>query len=324
MKYRILVFFLSCLVNNYASTMKGIVAPYQITNIELDASLKKNEALFVFRFQEWGEGTPCKAQIKASSNGKSTSIQPDNLGYFNYRPAPGKYKFQFFLSVDHEEVYTDSIEIKPGHRIEMVVNFVSSSFPVIMDKPVIYVYPPHTTPVNIQLEVKGALGFTYPSYNQGWNLVAEPNGVLHINNQDYKYLFWEGTTHLHPSEINWADGFMVEKKDLLSFLENTLTQMGLNSIEQQDFITYWYPLMSQHEKTYIHFMFNEVYDAYAHLTVTPQPDQLLRVYMLWQNAGEIKNLTLTPQEIPTFKREGFTVIEWGGSELKNSIPLTDL
>jgi hypothetical protein len=324
MKYNILCFCFVLCANNYAHVNKGILPPYSIQKDEVDASLKKTESVFVFTFLQWGEGSPYTGKIKAAGNGKNVTIETNDQGQFIYRPVPGKYIFQFYLNDNYEEVYTDSIEIKPGHRIEMNVNFLSSQIPVIMDKPVIYLYPQKTTPVHIQLDLKGELGFTYPPYNHGWTLTADPNGMLHMNNQDYKYLFWEGATHIPTAEINWSEGYLVEKKDLLFFLENTLTQMGLSGTEQQDYITYWYPGMSQYETTYIHFMFNQTYDAYAHLTVTPQPDQVFRVYMLWQNAGEIKNFAPTPQQIPTLKREGFTLVEWGGSELKNLTPLSNL
>ena len=50
------------------------------------------------------------------------------------------------------------------------------------------------------------------------------------------------------------------------------------------------------------------------LDVTPVPDTVLRVFVVWRGLDapvEIEAQTLTA---PT--REGFTLVEWGGTELK--------
>ncbi|MBP0972695.1 MAG: hypothetical protein J5851_02175 [Oscillospiraceae bacterium] len=57
----------------------------------------------------------------------------------------------------------------------------------------------------------------------------------------------------------------------------------------------------------------EAYTNAAKLTITPAPDSLCRIFMVYvplENAVEIE-----PQELPTFERKGFAVVEWGGSEL---------
>ena len=91
--------------------------------------------------------------------------------------------------------------------------------------------------------------------------------------------------------------------------------MGLNSQEINDFITYWCPAINVNEKNYIHFMFNEAYNKYAAITINPKPDELFRVCMLWSKAKD--NSTVKEQKIETFKRRGFTVVEWGGAEVEN-------
>jgi hypothetical protein len=57
------------------------------------------------------------------------------------------------------------------------------------------------------------------------------------------------------------------------------------------------------------------------MDINPKPDHLLRVYMLWADASNEKEISLKKQEIPTLKREGFTLVEWGGSMLPE-MPLT--
>ncbi len=187
---------------------------------------------------------------------------------------------------------------------------------MIEDKPVIYLYPQQKTKVDIKLELKGELLFTYPTYNNGWEIEANPDGTLKHKNKEYNYLFWEGKSIVKTYELNFTKGFVVETENLINFLEEKLTVMGLCSKEQQDYITYWYPRMSANKSNYIHFLFNEDYAKYAKLNIEPKPDNLFRVFMVWSNAKDLVLATdMQEQEIPTMKRYGFTVVEWGGAEM---------
>ena len=73
----------------------------------------------------------------------------------------------------------------------------------------------------------------------------------------------------------------------------------------------------KNEKNHIQFLFNESCDVYAKLNITPQPDQIYRVGMIWKNATT--DFIPEPQMIPVINREGFTIIEWGGMELDGEI-----
>ena len=53
----------------------------------------------------------------------------------------------------------------------------------------------------------------------------------------------------------------------------------------------------------------------ARLTVTPQPDSVLRVFMAWK--GLEKEVDIPPQELPAFQRQGFALVEWGGAEVSH-------
>lgn len=45
-----------------------------------------------------------------------------------------------------------------------------------------------------------------------------------------------------------------------------------------------------------------------------EPDSVLRVMMAWKASEEY--VEMNPQEFTTFERNGFTVVEWGGSEIR--------
>jgi hypothetical protein len=293
------------------------IPEYYVTSSKPDSTLKKDESLFVFNFSD-GNGEVMSQEIKLSYNGIQKNILCNKSGRASIVVKPGKYVFQFFLNKQNLEIKTDSINIKPGYQSEMEVNFQSSVTPVICDKPVIYVYPTQSQNVSINLDLKGQLGFTYPAYQNGWNFVADADGTIHMNDKKYHYLFWDGKTEIANDKINWDEGFVVSKDSLVPFFETKLAQMGLNSNEIEDYITYWCPRMNVNENNYVHFLFNEQYNEYATLNVNPKPDHLFRVFMLWSKADA--SMQPTPQAISSFQREGFTVVEWGGAEM-NQLPL---
>ena len=101
--------------------------------------------------------------------------------------------------------------------------------------------------------------------------------------------------------------------DTAAFLEDALAQLGLTRKEANEFIVYWLPQMEQNPYNLIAFQ-QEAYTEAAKLTVTPTPDSVLRVFMTWKPLTE--PVDIPAQELPTFERHGFTVVEWGGAKVK--------
>ena len=48
----------------------------------------------------------------------------------------------------------------------------------VVAKPVIYLYPEEETEVTVTLDFDGALTSTYPAYEEGWTVLARPDGTL--------------------------------------------------------------------------------------------------------------------------------------------------
>ena len=177
-------------------------------------------------------------------------------------------------------------------------------------KPVIYLYPEKDTVCSVTMELNGRFTCTYPDYGtQGWqNFVASPDGTLTFpDGKEYYCLYWEGVT---TKELDLTRGACVRGEDTATYLEWALSEMGLTAREANEFIIYWLPLLQENEYNLISFQGKAYTDA-AKLNVTPAPDSVLRVYMV------AKPLTapveVEPQSFEPFVREGFTVVEWGGS-----------
>lgn len=184
----------------------------------------------------------------------------------------------------------------------------------VADKPVIYLYPEQEADVHVELELTEAdLSTTYPKYNNGWDVVAYPDGTL-LNKADgthHKYLFWDAVNC--RTRFDLSKGFCVAGSDTESFLKEKLTYMGLTEQEMNEFIVYWLPRMERNAYNLISFQ-GEAYTNSAKLTITPTPDSECRIFMTYvplENAVDID-----PQELSTFERNGFTVVEWGGAEIK--------
>ncbi len=178
-------------------------------------------------------------------------------------------------------------------------------------KPVIYLYPEEETKVSVNLTLNGELTCTYPAYGDGWNVTASPDGILtDENGMMYNYLYWEG-----DACVTWdmSRGFCVKGDDTAKFLEDALAKLGLNRREANEFIVYWLPLMQENPYNIISFQ-SDVYTDAAVLKVTPNPDTVIRVFMAY-SASETY-VEIEEQELLAPERTGFTVVEWGGSEVK--------
>lgn len=179
------------------------------------------------------------------------------------------------------------------------------------EKPVIYLYPEQEKEVSVRLDYDGKLTCTYPEYDNGWHVTAAPDGrITDENGQEYNYLYWEGETE---QEYDFSEGFCVAGEDTAEFLEDALDRLGLTRREANEFIVYWLPRMEQNEYNLISFQ-SEAYTDHARLSIQPEPDTVIRVFMAYkpvENEQEIPEQTLAAPE-----RSGFTVVEWGGCELR--------
>ena len=178
-------------------------------------------------------------------------------------------------------------------------------------KPVIYLYPEETTEVNVTLDVDGELLSTWPTYEDGWTVTARPDGTLtDADGNEYSYLFWDARNDI---EWDFSEGFCVAGEDTGEFLRKTLSDMGLTPKEYNEFIVYWLPLMEGNPYNLISFQ-RERYEESAGLTITPEPDSVLRVFMAWKAAE--RPVDIPAQTVVPFVRDGFTVVEWGGCQVE--------
>jgi hypothetical protein len=177
-------------------------------------------------------------------------------------------------------------------------------------KPVLYFYPEKEMDIDIQLQPHGHFTFTYPKYEKGWSAKISPDGNIKIAGRNYPYLFWEGQLNRLDSKVRQS-GFVVKSEETVSFLEEKLELLGLNEREMTDLITFWAPKLEQNAYNYIHFVTGEDYEQQiAQLNLSQQADTEIRIH-LWYAPLEQK-IKVQEQILLPSKREGFTIVEWGG------------
>ena len=181
-----------------------------------------------------------------------------------------------------------------------------------VEKPVIYLYPKEETEVSVKLDFAGELTATYPAYGDGWEVTAQPDGTLlnHADGREYFYLFWEGEG---MNDFDFSEGFVVKGENTAEFLQEKLEEMGLTTWESNEFIVYWLPRMQENRYNLVSFQW-ENYEKAAKLEITPEPENILRVFMAFKEIDEL--VDVPEQKLPKLTREGFTVVEWGGAEIE--------
>jgi len=181
-------------------------------------------------------------------------------------------------------------------------------------KPVIYLYPEESMDISVHLNFEKRIFTTiYPKFNgkNTWNVHAEPNGDIIIKGRKYPYLFWEAKSY---AEQDLNEGFIVKDEDAENFLEEKLSILGLNDKEKTDFITFWLPVLLRNKLSLCSFQ-GQKYLNTMKLNITPKPDSLLRIFLSIKKLDSPINIK--EQNLKSVERKGFTVVEWGGSIVKN-------
>lgn len=229
----------------------------------------------------------------------------------------------FMFHPEYGEIVIQKYDFKSGHRV--VIQFTPDS-PYhenqMVKKPVIYLYGAQGSKVSIALTHPG-MTFTYPAYEDGWNVeIGEQGNLIDQNTgNSYPYLFWEATTSnlTYTKSENNLEGFLLKTDTLVSFFEDVLAQSGLNEKEQTDFITFWAPQLIETPFVFIQFLFDETYNSQvASIAVNPLPQSQRRLFMLYTPLMTPTEFPyeVNQQSIPAFVRSGLTLVEWGGAAIE--------
>lgn len=258
-------------------------------------------------------------KVEVSIYGREHGVFTDLKGKYSI-VVPDTSTFLFYSYKGYQ-----SKKVKVGNKtkikltLEEDTTYVPSRIKIL--KPAIYLYPTQEQDISLKIDFDGEILTTYPDYNNQWKVHAYPSGKL-INKSDnrtYYYLFWEGDMYYQSKDFIYDKGFVVKGDSVLTFLQESLSKLGLSDMELNDFIVFWLPHMINNKYNFVYFTTGFEYDKISKNIVTPKPDSECRVFMEFKALNELINIE--PQELKNTKRKGFTLIEWGGSEIKQTITI---
>ena len=167
----------------------------------------------------------------------------------------------------------------------------------------------------VEVNVDGEFIAQYPKMKgNAWNVKASPNGEIFdpATEKRFSYLFWEAKRKTTIT-IDPQQAFCVKGPDAEKFLEDVSAKYALNDKERTDFITYWLPALEKNTHSLVQLLSQTEYSRYAEMTVTPRPDTVNRLFMVFQ---QVKSPLKTGNPtLAQLDRRGFTVVEWGGANL---------
>ena len=218
-------------------------------------------------------------------------------------------------SKDLENVHVVPLYTKEEFKNIKKYNTPYDPYEMTVDKPIIYLYPEVETDISIELSHPDKLISSYPLYHgRGWKVRALPNGNLIDleTGRELYALYYESEDVVNYKVEN--EGFVVEKENIITFLEEKLAILGLNQKEAEEFIIYWLPRLQENNYNYIRFASMDEINKNMELKIEPVPDTMIRVIMVYKGLDE--KIDVIPQKLKLQERNGYTVVEWGGVEIK--------
>ena len=181
-------------------------------------------------------------------------------------------------------------------------------------KPIIYLYPTNETNVSVELGYKDKITCSYPKYKDKWNVIAKPDSnLLDLDTGLNLYSLYYESDNVVKFKVE-DEGFCIKGENISYFLENSLTKLGLNYKEREEFIVYWLPKLEKNKYNYIRFANENEISANMPLNIKPFPDTLIRILMVYKPLNH--PISVDGQTLTSKDRIGFTAVEWGGTEIK--------
>lgn len=177
-----------------------------------------------------------------------------------------------------------------------------------VEKPNIYLYPEEECDIKVKISPNGYITTSIPEYYNGWDVHVQPDGRI---NDTYDFLFYEAKVDIAKPEKGWC----INYEELVPFFNETLTKYNLNKTEIEDFIDYWSKRLIGSDYYLIHPLTNKEIEEICPIEISPAPEHMLRLWFIFSSAEEYVKLP-SPDIIPV-KREGYFVVEWGGTILYN-------
>lgn len=123
--------------------------------------------------------------------------------------------------------------------------------------------------------------------------------------------------------LHTEDTMILSFDNFMPYIRETLKELLFDEQQRSDFITHWLPLFRTDEFIAFRFLHPEEIKKAADLVIEPQPDVILRVFLLFGKVQEKHHTRMTDwkevvgsDKLSEYKKPGnFRVLEWGGMQL---------
>ncbi|KAG9088532.1 hypothetical protein FS749_002093 [Ceratobasidium sp. UAMH 11750] len=135
------------------------------------------------------------------------------------------------------------------------------------------------------------------------------------------------------SRVTRDNSVLLPFDKVTGYIDDALLSLGLHTEARTSFITYWLPKFQRHNHLALRFIPQNEYEAAAPMNVTPAPDVITRVFMLFQGVKESELASWAEAQVNTNTDPSrwrtvvgvdlekardvklFRVLEWGGMEV---------
>ncbi|MBN1334681.1 MAG: hypothetical protein JXB39_01840, partial [Deltaproteobacteria bacterium] len=171
-----------------------------------------------------------------------------------------------------------------------------------VDAPYLYLYPEVPESMHVELFDPGVVTASDPPYpEEGWDLLALPDGTLLTEHGPRPFLFYE--LAVETERFQYDEGWCVPGRLAQATIEEAMEDLGFLPREIDDFAAFWDPQFPGAEWMTIYPQTRGLY----RLPIRPRPDHLLRgIFVLEAGCRPV-----APPDLEPVPREGTHAAEWG-------------
>ncbi|CAG5077956.1 hypothetical protein [Parvicella tangerina] len=289
--------------------------PVEVISDQFDGNVPQGKCLITG--EVWYQGEKQQEAEVCSYRGKSC-VKTDKKGQFTVLVDTNE-TYVYATVIGAETIYLTNHEFKSQHHVVLKFS-IPDLIPEAVKKPVIYLYADQEVSMELKLLTSVELTFTYPVYEDGWQVNVSPEQGISVDGTNYPYLFWEGESYGELSYLSKSgklDGEIIQTDTVINYLERQLSSYGLNETESTDFITFWGPVLSQKKFAFVHFVIDEAYEQIASIESSTEIQHERRIFLMFDSFDERPKLEISNSqpEASQLNRSGLTLIEWGGARV---------
>lgn len=218
---------------------------------------------------------------------------------------------------------TKVLPVADGKNTNLGISAVEfESKPVVSDpwcgftpesKPAIYLYPTKPTLVKVKLNPPvGWISISDPKYkSSGWSVLAMPSGNIYSGLKKYPYLFYEAMLPIPEMPQNYV---VLDGKNLSNELNDLGKKLSLNDKESREMAEFWSKKLPAAKYYQVGLMERSEIDKIEPVDINPTPDSVYRIRLVFKPMSEKLESSYNPTT--HFERSGFSMVEWGGFQVK--------